>query len=80
LALATALAFFVRKYDPPLMVGPTNKYEGLFKDIMSLNDYVPTGITNEAILTQVKKAQREGDDSAKGFINTLDYFIGIDTH
>jgi hypothetical protein len=78
LALATALAFFVRKYDPPLMVGTTNKYEGLFKDIMSLNDDTPTGITNEAILTQVKKAQREGDDSAKGFINTLEFF-GLDS-
>ncbi len=78
LALATALAFFVRKYDPPLMAGPTNKYEGLFKDVMTLNDYEPTGITNESILTNVKRAQREGDPSGKGFINVMDFY-GMDS-
>lgn len=74
LALSAGLCFYVHKYDPVLMLQNNAVSSNLFTDVMALNDYGPTTMTDAAIMKHVKGNLNEN----RGFVNTMDYFFGAD--
>ena len=73
LALASAICMYVRKYDPPLMIG-TDTYSGIsneMTEIMSMNTDSPNiKFDNRDIMKHVKEKYDELD----GFVDTLSFF------
>ena len=76
LALATALAFYVRKYDPPFLDHLNPVHTTLFRNVMALNDIHVGKATNASIIHDIKK--NLGKPGTSGSINTFKYFIGVD--
>ncbi len=74
LALSAGLCFYVHKYDPVLMLQNNTVASALFTDIMSLNEYGPTRMTDASIMKHVKNHLSEN----AGAINTMDFFFGAD--
>jgi len=74
LALSTACCFYVRKYDPPLLLeSAEGQYSGtneLLKDIVSFNTDRPVEITNQSIMKSVK----ENIDKNLGFVDIMDLY------
>jgi len=72
LALATSCAFYVRKFDPPLMVSSSQNTIENFKDILMMNELTNLDIvTNENIMKQVKQNMSSGDSRKQGFMDVL---------
>jgi len=81
IALSTALAFYVRKWDPPLSINLQGSEAGDFlKEIMGLNtdnqrikkpDILPE---NSQIIKDIRKKIEDGD--AKGFTDILGMYRG----
>ena len=69
LALATAVCFYVRKYDPPLLINSMQNQlvANELKDIVNFNTTRPTGFTNKDIMDNVK----ENLDEMGGFVDVL---------
>jgi len=74
LALASACCFYVRKYDPPLLLETEGgEYSGtveVMKDIVSFNTDRPTEISNAAIMKSVKNNL----DKNLGFVDIMDLY------
>jgi hypothetical protein len=74
LALSTACCFYVRKYDPPLMLETDGEgYSGsmdVFQDIVSYNTDSPLEISNASIMKSVKKNL----DKNLGFIDIMQLY------
>jgi len=74
LALSTACCFYVRKYDPPLVLeSEAGNFSGtneILKDIVGFNTDLPTEISNEAIMKNVK----ENIDKNLGFVDIMDLY------
>jgi len=74
LALSTACCFYVRKYDPPLMLETDGEgYSGsmdVFQDIVSYNTDSPMEISNSSIMKSVKKNL----DKNLGFIDIMELY------
>jgi len=71
LVMSAALCFYVRKYDPPLMLNTKKLQESMFSNIMQMNsDSVQ--LNNANILNKAKKEMMENKDH-NGYINTLDF-------
>jgi len=76
LVLSVALSFYVRKYDPPLMLDKSSYQQSIFKDIIDMNsDNSSKILTNAAIMKKVK----EGLNKQGGFnyVNTMEDYFGI---
>jgi len=73
LSLATACAFYVRKYDPPMGV-ESSKFlsDTMFNDVMKMNDNQRSNLTNEDIMQFVK----DNISANQGFLNTLSFYDG----
>ena len=73
LALATACCMYVRKYDPPLLIG-TEEFSvagAMMKDIMEYNiDRKHLEMTDQSIMNHVKDNLKE----ESGFINIMDMY------
>jgi len=73
LALATACCMYVRKYDPPLLIG-TEEFTvagAMMKDIMEYNiDKKGLEMTDQSIMSHVKDNLKE----QSGFINIMDMY------
>jgi hypothetical protein len=73
LALATACCMYVRKYDPPLLIG-TEEFTvagAMMKDIMGYNiDRKDLEMTDKSIMNHVKDNLKE----QSGFINIMDMY------
>jgi hypothetical protein len=73
LALATACCMYVRKYDPPLLIG-TEEFSvagAMMKDIMGYNiDSNDLEMTDKSIMKHVKDNLKE----ESGFINIMDMY------
>jgi len=76
LALATALAFYVRKYDPPYVdyANPVNS--ALLKNVLGMNDIHVGEPSNASIIHDIKN--NLGKDKYQGNINTFDFLVGVD--
>ncbi len=69
LALSAAMAFYVRKYDPPLLLNASTLNDSAFTDIMKLNEVGLAGdMNNERLIQDI----RENIDN-----NNLDSYIDI---
>ena len=88
LAISAALAFYVRKYDPPLMLD-INKFDSsIFDQVvqMNYNDYRPQSSENMLISNDLendnfdlnsrimKKAKEEILSFEKSFVNIMDFY------
>lgn len=74
LALSAGLCFYVHKYDPVLMLQNNTVASNLFTEVMGLNDYGPTTMTDASIIRHVKDHMAEN----QGMVNTMDFFFGMD--
>lgn len=74
LALASALCFYVHKYDPVLMLQNNAVASNLFTEVMSLNDYGPDTMSDASIMKYVKNNIADN----QGAINTMDFFFGAE--
>lgn len=74
LALATALAFFVHKYDPVMNLETNSIQGGMFRDVMGLNELQPNDFTNHSIIKEVKNNIWEN----KGYVDVMSAFFGTD--
>lgn len=76
LALALSFCYYVRKYDPPLMVSTKNsKQLSDFGDILNLNDDVSLGqVNNGNIMKKVKESLTKNDVDGLGFIDVMDFY------
>jgi len=73
LALSAALCFYVRKYDPPVLLEMDNKYSVAaqdLKDIINQNSEVPDSFTNRDIMKHVKNNLNKNT----GFIDILKFY------
>jgi len=73
LALSSAVAFYVRKWDPPLMIDSSRFYGESFREIMGLNEMVPMQVNNANILKEVKDHMTE-DTNYGGYIDILEFY------
>lgn len=81
IALSSALAFYVRKWDPPLAINLQGSEAGNFlSDIMNMNtdnkhvrkdDHLPQ---NSQVIKDIRKKIEEGD--VKGFVDILGMYRG----
>jgi hypothetical protein len=81
IALSSALAFYVRKWDPPLAINLQGSEAGNFlSDIMNMNtdnkhvrkdDHLPQ---NSQVIKDIRKKIEEGD--VKGFADILGMYRG----
>ena len=77
LALSVALCFYVRKYDPPLMLDTSKYQQSLFKDIIDMNlDNSSSRLTNAGIMKKIKDAQNKSTDGFN-YVNTMEGYFGI---
>jgi len=74
IALSAGLCFYVHKYDPVLMLQNNTVASNLFTEVMGLNDYGPTSMTDASIMRYVKENIAEN----QGMVNTMDFFFGAD--
>ena len=70
LALATSLCFYVRKYDPPLMIAPQKILTSSFSEIMDMNDIGGSEVSSVSILRDVKNNIQD----YAGFVDTLSFY------
>lgn len=72
LALSAALAFYVRKYDPPVLIGTSKIHQEDFMDIVGFNEdiFAPTNVTNKSIFDRVKKQLPDGS----GYVDVFDFY------
>jgi len=78
LALAASFCYYVRKYDPPLMVNfNKNEQSSDFEEILSFNDDISSHnmTDNGNIMRKVKNDLDKNDIDKLGWINTLDFYI-----
>lgn len=78
LALSSALGFYVRKYDPPLMLDSSKQQQSLFSDIINMNndDYY-SDLSNTAVMKRVKEQQSNFNSKGLNYVNTIDHLFGI---
>lgn len=72
LALATSCVFYVRKYDPPLMID-TQQYTSFSSEMASViagNTNVPKGFNNEDLMSHVK----DNIEQMGGFVDILSLY------
>ena len=73
LALSASVCFYVRKYDPPLLLD-TKKFANVSSDLTGVitmnNDSPDTGFNSDVIIKHVK----ENYDEMAGFVDTLSFF------
>lgn len=76
LALALSFCYYIRKYDPPLMIGSVNsKQLADFGDIFNMNDDISTGtIDNGNIMKRIKGNLDDNDVDNLGWINTMEFY------
>ena len=67
IALATACAFYVRKWDPPMMLNHSKEYENAFGDILKMNDEVHNMNDNFSIIKDIK----DNLDDHQGYVDIL---------
>jgi hypothetical protein len=71
LALATGCAFYVRKWDPPLVLQHSVEYESVFSDIIGMNEDVYSGeMDNDKLIKDIK----EHLDEHQGFVDILSLY------
>ena len=70
IALATCLCFYVRKYDPPLMLEPQKLMSTEFNTILGLNDVHVTDVTSGGIMRHVK----DNIETHGGFVDVLSFY------
>jgi len=70
LVFASAVCFYVRKFDPPLMMAPMKLQESSFMDIMTLNDIGPSDIGNPEVMKYVK----ENIGEMGGFVDIMSLY------
>jgi hypothetical protein len=73
LSLASACAFYVRKFDPPMWI-ESNKFlsDTIFSDVLKMNDSHRSSLNNEDIMQYVK----DNLYANQGFLNTLSFYDG----
>jgi len=74
IALSAGLCFYVHKYDPVLMLQNNTVASNLFTEVMGLNEYGPTTMTDASIMKHVKDNIAEN----QGMVNTMEFFFGAD--
>lgn len=75
LALATSCAFYVRKFDPPLLISSSKDSLNSFKDIIELNEITKLNeVSNETIMKLAKENMMSGGGKKKTFIDVLDMY------
>lgn len=77
LALALSFCYYVRKYDPPLMISTSDSSKNMvdFADIINLNDDSTFGkIDNGNIMKYVKENLNVNNIEKLGFINVFDLY------
>jgi len=67
LALATACAFYVRKWDPPMVIDHSLEYQSTFSDILNMNEENDTTRDNTQLLKDIK----EHLDENQGYVDIL---------
>ncbi len=78
LALSAAMCFYVRKYDPPLMIDHVNFLSDSFKEIMELNDFIGSDrMGNSEILRKTKEAIFNNDKELQNKLNIDNNVIDI---
>jgi len=78
LALAASFCYYVRKYDPPLLIDQKNsQHLADFGDILYLNDLPEDYVDNNIIMKKVKKDLDNNDVSKLGWIDIMSIY-GID--
>jgi len=72
LVLASSCVMYVRKYDPPMLVGTAeyNSVESEIAEALKKNIGLPTDISNDMIINHV----RDNIDTMGGFVDTLTFF------
>jgi len=70
LVMATAVCFYVRKYDPPLMLDSKQIDNSQFVKIMEMNDVPNINVNTSDILKKVK----ENPSAHGGFIDVLSFY------
>jgi len=75
LALAASFCYYVRKYDPPLMIGVSNaKDMSDFGEILNLNDVSLGKIDNGTVMKHIKGSLDKNDVDSLGFIDIMDFY------
>jgi len=78
IALSAALCFYVRKYDPPLLLDSSKYQQSSFADIVNMNnDNYGNSLTNSAIMKRVKEQQSSFNGKGLNYVNTIDHFFEI---
>jgi hypothetical protein len=77
LAMSAALCFYVRKYDPPLLLD-SPKYENISREMldivaMNMEEEVTVGFNNKDIASYARKLI-ENQNKESNFIDTLQFF------
>ena len=70
LVMSAACAFYVRKYDPPLMLDSNKNIQHDFMNIVGMNTD-KMAMTNNTVIREVKKGVEEGKG---GFIDVLKFY------
>jgi hypothetical protein len=77
LALATACAFYVRKYDPPLAISLAGEKGNILDKVLNLNvNENLSSFTNEDIAQFIKENIAQISAMGGSFINTLQFYDG----
>ena len=70
IALATACAFYVRKWDPPMTIAHSTEYESTFTDIINMNTASESLYDNSKIIKDIK----EHLDEHSGYVDILSLY------
>ena len=73
LAMSAAMAFYVRKYDMPLMLNTSSLNKSSFKTIMAMNDINVNEINNDTILDIVKETM-DKNINQESYFNILNMY------
>ncbi|MBD3263396.1 hypothetical protein GF374_03385 [Candidatus Woesearchaeota archaeon] len=76
LALATACCFYVRKYDPPVLID-TNRFVNVSKELLDIVDYnnQTSGDVNQLVNEEVlRKARKHVEEKGGGFIDIMNMY------
>jgi len=77
LAISASISFYVRKYDPPLMLNTSKYHESMFDEIVNMNDdnYIKSDINiNDLIIKQAK--ENIYDSTKSPFMDVLSFIRG----
>lgn len=73
LALASSMCYYVRKYDPPMMINYKNSEEiNDFRNIMEMNDIYVDDMNNASIMKHIKHKMEKSDLAKQDELSYVD--------